>query len=75
MVKEFCEVLNEKYDENTQTVEFPSVLNNKLSADAEFEIVSSNTLQKLRIVREFNIVKKSIAIIFANTTLKDLKYE
>ncbi len=56
-------------------MEFPSCFDNMKSSDANFELVGSNTLQPLRLVRQYNIVSRSIGVIFVNTETRGLNYD
>ena len=74
MVKNVVDILNEHYDRDGQYVEFPSCFNQIKGEDANFELVASNNLQKLRLARRANVVIKSIAIIFVHTEARGLSY-
>ena len=72
MVKNVVDILNHNYDRTTQTVTFPTCFDNIKSDDANFELVASNTLQKVKLARRHNVVKKSTAVIFAHTNVGNM---
>ena len=75
MIRNVADLIDTRYDKKNYCVEFPTVLDNIKSDDAKFEFVTSNTLQKVRLVRDHTRVKKSVAVIFVNTRAKDLEFE
>ena len=66
MVKEMTYTLIEKLELTNYSSTFPQVLDDLYSADANFEMISSNTIQKLKIFYRYNIVTHQIAIIFVH---------
>ena len=54
-----CELVN-------YTVTFPNVFEDLYSADANFEMVASNTIIPCKIFQIHNIVTNKIAVIFVN---------
>ena len=58
------------YDKSTLTVEFPDILDRLQGSDTNIEMVTSSTIQKLRIsVQSFQITQ-SAAYIFSNSSVR-----
>ena len=82
MVENLLTHIKNKQDPKYQSVEFPSVLDQIKTDDAEFELSISNTIAKLQLYHRSskykhdfsNNVEKSIGLVFVNTTTKDLPY-
>ena len=75
MIEEICQTLSEEYDIETLSIQIPKVFNYLKSTDADFEIVTSPTLQPLRFMYNYNKVTKKIAHIFVNTECMNLEYK
>ena len=73
MVKDVTEAFLFKYDRETLTCDFPEVVADLVGTDSNFEIVSSSTLQTLRLFYGHNYAKRSVALIFVTTELKTNK--
>ena len=69
MVKDVTEAFLFKFDRDSLTCEFPAIVSDLVGTDTNFEIVSSGTLQTLKIFYEHNFVKKSAAVIFVAPTI------
>ena len=74
MVKDIVNMFEKHYDKELQFVELPTALDSIYSSDASFEMITSNTLQKARLIREHNVAAKTIAVIFVHTNAKGLPY-
>ena len=82
MVENLLTHIMNKQDPKYQSVEFPSVLDQIKTDDAEFELSISNTIAKLQLFHRSskykhdfnNIVEKSIGLVFVNTKTLDLPY-
>ena len=48
-------------------LEIPKVFDQFKATDAKFEMVTSNTLQKLNLICRKNVVKEVIPLVFVNT--------
>ena len=66
MVRDFKKTLTNRFDKRTLLVEIPSALDNMRGRDANFEMVISNTIQPLKMLYQYKIVKYKIAYIFWN---------
>ena len=65
MVKELTNSMLEKYEMINFSVTLSIVFEDLYSADANFEMASSNTIQPLKIFYRHNIVTHKIAVVFA----------
>ena len=74
MVKDVVKVLLTKYDPKTMTIELPNAFEHLKGQDANFEMVTSNTIQPIKLSYSHNIVARSIATIFVNTDCNGLQY-
>ena len=75
MVKNFVSTLDDKFDRDTQMIQFPNAVKNIAAEDSNFEFLTSNTLMNCYLIRRKNIVTASKAIIFVNTHLRGLEYD
>ena len=83
MVQNLLDHLVLKQNHLTKSVQFPKVLDQVKSDDANFELSVSNSIQKLTLYHRSsaykssykNVVGKSIGIIFVNSRTKDLPYD
>ena len=75
MVYEIVEALTQDYDIETLSIQIPRVFDYLKGDDANFEIVTSPTLQPLRLIYNYNKVTKKIAHVFVNTRCLDLDYK
>ena len=75
MVEEIAQTLSEDYDIETLSIQIPRVFNYLKTHDAHLEIVTSPTLQPLRLMYNYNKVTKKIAHIFVNTHCINLEYK
>ena len=74
MVAEIAQTLSQEYDIETLSIQLPKVFNYMKGEDAQFEIVTSPTMQPLRLMYNHNKVTKTVAHIFVNTRCMDLDY-
>ena len=63
------------FDKKTFSVLFPYCFDDLKGADANFEMVSSNTMQPVRLIYSYNIASTKIAHIFVHTNLKNMSYQ
>ena len=61
--------LNE-FDKDTMTCDFPLILKNIAAKDAAFEMVTSNSLQTLRLPYLHLPIETTCAVVFVSTELK-----
>lgn len=54
-------------------LEIPKVFDQFKATDAKFEMVTSNTLQKLNLICRKNVVQEVIPIVFVNTGCRSQK--
>ena len=66
MVKEICKLLRTRYERSTLTIRIPECFDHLKGEDANFEMVTSNTIQTTYLCYVHNIVTESIAYIFVN---------
>ena len=60
-------MLSKKCDRDTMTIELPYAFQNMVGRDANYEMVTSNTIQPILLSYQHNMVSHSIAYIFVNT--------
>jgi hypothetical protein len=58
-------------DQATFQIQFPKVFENQKGSDVNFEAVASNTLQKLKLEYEVNVMDRKDAWIFVNSCIRD----
>ena len=75
MVEELVKMLSKKCDRDTMTIELPYAFQNMVGRDANYEMVTSNTIQPILLSYQHNMVSHSIAYIFVNTGCQDLEYK
>ena len=71
MVREFTKTMLEKYETVNFTLTLSQVFEDLYSADANFEMASSNTVQPLKMFYRYNIVTHKIGVIFVHGTKLD----
>ena len=73
MVFEIANILTQDYDKETLSVKVPRVFDcfKTQDKDADIEIVTSPTLQPLRLMYNYNKVTNKIAHIFVNSRCLD----
>ena len=64
-----------KRNRDTLTIELPKSLEQLKGRDANFEMVTSNTIQPILLSYKHNFVTESIAYIFVNRGCKELEYK
>ena len=64
MVDDITDTLVHRFDRSSLTLKIPGAFEHLKGKDANFEMVTSNTLQPLSINYHHNIVTNSIAYIF-----------
>ena len=72
MIKEIISVFETKFDPATLMLKIPEAFERLKGEDAQFEMVTSNTIQTLQLEYQDRIVTKSQAIIFVNTEINKL---
>ena len=75
MVNDIIGVLMKKRNRDTLTIELPKSLEQLKGKDANFEMVTSNTIQPILLSYKHNFVTESIAYIFVNSGCKELEYK
>ena len=75
MVHEIAQVMRDRFDRDNLSLYIPQVFESLKSADANFEMVTSNLLQPLTLFFNANIVTHSQGYIFVQTNCKGLPYE
>ena len=53
---------------------FPEILDYLKGKDANFEMISSNTLQQMRLIYKLNVITRTLARIFVHTECKGIEY-
>ena len=66
MVNDICKLLKTRYERSTLTIKIPECFDHLKGEDANFEMVTSNTIQTTHLCYSHNIVTDSIAYIFVN---------
>ena len=66
MVSDVTNTLLNRFDRNTLTLRIPAAFEHLKGKDANFEMVTSNTLQPLNINYHHNIITQSVAYIFVS---------
>ena len=59
-----------EFDKDTMTCDFPLILKNIAAKDASFEMVTSNSLQTLRLPYQNKLIETTCAVVFVATELK-----
>jgi hypothetical protein len=67
---ELVQVLAHKYDRDTLSITFPTFVKDLQNCHPELQMISSNRLQKIKLIYSHNIVTKSLATIFVHTSIK-----
>ena len=67
MVKEITDVMLAKYEKKFFTLLLPDCFDDLFSADANVEMVASNTTQPLILLYIGNVVTRSVGLIFNNS--------
>ena len=75
MVAELAQMLGTKCNRDNMTIELPFAFQNMVGQDANFEMVTSNTIQPILLHYQHNVASHTIAYIFINTKCKDLDYK
>lgn len=70
MIEDVQQAFLKKFDKDTMTCEFPDILDHLQGQDANFEMVTSNTIQTLKLSYQHNIIGKTLAVIFVATELE-----
>ena len=74
MCHDLSKLFNEHYDRLDLKLELPKVFDLLKSTDAQFEMVTSNTLQQLSLVCNKNKITCSYGVVFVNTKCKTLEF-
>lgn len=75
MCQDIKELLTSRYDRDTLKLPIPQVFDQLKASDAAFEMVTSNTLQRLVLICQKNAITHSYGVIFHNDSCKDLTYK
>ena len=75
MVQEIVYTFENHYDKNSLTLRLPTVFAQMTNKDANIELVTSNTLQPMKMIFSHNIITHSKAFIFINTECKGNEYK
>ena len=70
MVADITNTLENRFDRNTLSLKIPAAFEHLKGNDANFEMVTSNTLQPLNLHFHHNIITKSLAYIFVSEKCK-----
>ena len=70
MVADITNTLVNRFDRNTLSLKIPAAFEHLKGNDANFEMVTSNTLQPLNLHFHHNIITKSVAYIFVSEKCK-----
>ena len=73
MVADIIEILNAKIDKKEHSVTLPKALDQLKGEDAQFEMVTSNTIQPLKLFYEHNVVTRKIGLVLINTGIRSPK--
>ena len=74
MVKDVAKSFGKFYDKDSLSIVFPEILEYLKGKDANFEMISSNTMQQIRLIYSYNVTTRTLATIFIHTDCKDIKY-
>ena len=66
MVKNITDTLM-NFSRKNLTISFPYAFENLKGSDADFEMVTSNTIQPITLLYQHNIISKRFVTIFVNT--------
>ena len=69
MINDAADAFANHYDRDTLSAVFPYILEDLKGKDANFEMISSNTLQQVRLIYEYNFRTHSIATVFIHTKI------
>ena len=72
MVNDIAQLMKNRFDHNTLMLEIPESFEQLKGRDANFEMVTSNTIQPVMVEYKHNIVSRSAATIFVNTECNSL---
>ena len=75
MIREIGALFESAYDQKEFFVELPDILDNLEASDTNIEIIQSEQPQRVRILREANLVTDSTGVIFVHTNAKGLEYQ
>ena len=75
MITNITDTLKNKFDRDTLSIQLPQAFDHLKGEDTSFEMVTSNTIQPVRLCYKHNIVTHSIAMVFVNTHCKGIQYK
>ena len=75
MVRDLIQVLETNYDKDRMRMVLPVGLEHMKGKDANFETVTSNTIQPVQLNFYDKVITDSIAYIFVNTDCNGLAYK
>ena len=67
MVSEIASIMETRFEKENLSLQIPIVFDQLKGEDADFEMVSSNSIKPLRLFYSDNIISHSRAVIFVNT--------
>ena len=70
MVHELMQLMRQRYNRDTLCLKLPDSFEHLQAEDAEFEMVTSNTIQSTMLIYNHNIVTKKIVYIFVNSAIQ-----
>ena len=72
MVSDIVEMMETTFDKETMSLRIPQAFEQLRGMDANFETVSSNTLQPLNMIHSHNVVTRTIVYIFINDSCREV---
>ena len=75
MVRDIVKMLTKSFNHDTLTVQLPDSFEQLKGEDSNFEMVTSNTIQPVRLSFRHNIVARSVGVVLVNTHCKGLSYK
>ena len=74
MAQDIVKVLLTRFNPYNLSIQLPIAFEQLKGLDAEFEMVTSNTIQPTTLLYQHNIVTKKYAVIFVNTHVEGCEY-
>ena len=72
MVADIVDMMETTYDKDTMSLRLPQAFEQLRGKDADFETVSSNSLQPLNLIHNHNVVTRTIVYIFINDSCREV---
>ena len=73
MVQDLILFLQSQLDRSSLTVQLPQAFEHLKGADANFEMVTSNSIQSIRLFYQHNFVSESVALVLVSTGIDRFK--